>query len=206
MVKTSRASRSQEIGKLKKPSLLDGLDECKYMEERELNAFFSVIKSKRDKAIFRIMYHHGLRAHEIGLIQVSDYEERDCILYIRRGKGSVSRQHALIDNEVKPLRAWLKERGTTPGFLFPSRQGSKGISRRRLDQLMKIYCRLARIPAVKAHCHALKHSCGTQLSERGASPAEIQDWLGHRDPASTAIYTHFSAKRRAASVEKHKNW
>ncbi|MGG7380887.1 tyrosine-type recombinase/integrase, partial [Escherichia coli] len=79
---------------------------------------------------------------------------------------------------MRTLRAWLKERGTFPGPLFPSRQGSKGISRIRLDQLMKKYCKLAGIPKDKAHMHALKHSAGTHLAERGASAAEIQDWLG----------------------------
>jgi integrase/recombinase XerD len=67
---------------------------------------------------------------------------------------------------------------------------------------MKLYCRRAGIPREKAHMHALKHSCGTHLAERGASAAEIQDWLGHRDSGSTDIYLHFSRRRRSAVVDR----
>lgn len=177
-----------------------------YLEEREIAAFFAVIKNRRDRAIFRLAYHRGLRAHEVGLLQLADFRDRDGVLYVHRGKGSVSRDHSLNNEELKTLRAYIKDRGNAPGPLFPSRQGRKGISRFRLDQMMKEYCALARIAPAKAHMHALKHSCGTHLAERGATSEEIQDWLGHRDAKSTAIYMHFSQKRRAELDERMKNW
>lgn len=177
-----------------------------YLEEKEILAFFRVISSKRDRAIFRLIYHHGLRAHEPGKLQLADFRERDHVLYIYRGKGSISRQHQLVDSAFKALKAYLHDdRGSAPGPLFPSRQNGP-ITRGRLDQLMKEYCAAAGIRREKAHLHALKHSCGTHLSERGASPQEIQDWLGHRDSRSTDIYTHFSPGRRRASYEKHRDW
>jgi site-specific recombinase XerD len=71
---------------------------------------------------------------------------------------------------------------------------------------MKGYCKLAGIERSKAHMHSLKHSCGTHLAERGASAAEIQDWLGHRDSGSTDIYMHFSRRRRSEVVERHRDW
>lgn len=183
------------------------LDDSMYLTEGEVQRFFSSIARKRDHAIFRLMYHRGLRAHEAGILDLADFRRRDNVLFVRRGKGSISREYSLIDNEVRALRAYIRdERGTAPGPLFPSRQGTKGISRYRLDDLMKLYCRKAGIPREKAHCHALKHSCGTHLSDRGAVPDEIQDWLGHRDPSSTAIYTHFSARRRKLAFEKHRSW
>jgi site-specific recombinase XerD len=54
--------------------------------------------------------------------------------------------------------------------------------------------------------HALKHSCGTHLRERGNSADAIQDWLGHRDSKSTDIYMHFSRRRREESTEKNRDW
>jgi type 1 fimbriae regulatory protein FimB/type 1 fimbriae regulatory protein FimE len=177
-----------------------------YLEAREIARLFAVIKSKRDRAIFRLAYHRGLRAHEIGVIKYSDFRDRDGILFVYRGKGSIPRDHTLTDEELRALRFWIKERGTAPGPMFPSRQGRKGISRRRLDQLMKDYCALAGIHSSKAHMHALKHSCGTHLAERGATAAEIQDWLGHRDSGSTDIYMHFSRVRRAELAERFKDW
>lgn len=203
---SGREQQSSESVDLRRKIKDARLDDSKYLLENEITALFRAIDSKRDRAIFRLAYHHGLRAHEIGMLQLRDFRDRDGVLFIYRGKGSISREHSLIDNELRALRAWIKERGTTPGPLFPSRQGSKGISRFQLDKLMKKYCKFAGIRADKAHMHALKHSCGTHLAERDATPDEIQDWLGHRDSASTQVYLHFSPRRRAASVAKHKNW
>jgi len=184
-----------------------GLEDSQYFQPEEIAALFRVIKSRRDLAIFRICYHRGLRAHEVGLIQLSDWKPRDGLLYIRRGKGSISRDHKLVDEESRALRTYIRlERGTSPGPLFPSRQGSKGISRYRLDDLIKHYCQLAGIRAEKAHMHALKHSCGTHLAERDNPADMIQDWLGHREASSTAIYMHFSRRRRAEAVERNRDW
>lgn len=201
-----RVSHSVETVKLAPRRVQKREEIYKYLEIQEIKRLFSVIKSKRDRAIFRVSYHRGLRAHEVGLLQMADFNNRDGVLYVRRGKGSISRQHSLCDEELRVLRAWVKERGTQPGPLFPSRQGSKGITRVRLDQLMKEYCRLAGIAPDKAHMHALKHSCGTHLAERGESAAAIQHWLGHRDSGSTEIYLHFSARRRDELVERHRDW
>jgi integrase len=202
------------------------LEENMYLQPEETRAFFDVVESRRDRAIFRILYHYGLRAHEIGVLQMSDYRDRDGMLYIRRGKGSVSREHRLIPEAVKALRGYIKyDRGTMPGPLFPSRKnrtprtaisvqevelaarrGRLGISRFMIFRLMKRYCEAAGIPAEKAHPHAWKHTCGTTMADRGNDTDAIQDWLGHRDSKSTDIYKHFSRSRRDESVEKNRDW
>ena len=87
-----------------------------YLETSEIERLFKAIgEHKRDRAIFRLVYHRGLRAHEPGTLQLSDFRERDGVLFVRRGKGSISREHSLIPVELVALRAWIKERGTMPG-------------------------------------------------------------------------------------------
>lgn len=204
-VAQSAQSVQLEPRKRKAPKKVE-LDDTMYLQPEEIQRFFKAITSKRDRAIFRIVYHRGLRAHEIGLLELSDFRDRDSVLYVRRGKGSISREHSLITEELKALRAWIKERGTMPGPLFPSRQGRAGITRFRLNQMMKDYCKAAGIRREKAHMHALKHSCGTHLRERGNSADAIQDWLGHRDSRSTDVYMHFSPRRREESLVKNRDW
>lgn len=200
------ATQSTGTGKVKKSYRTEELSSSKYMTTEEIQALFRVIKSKRDKAIFRLTYHRGLRAHEVGLLEMADYRDRDGILYVTRGKGSVSREHRLNEEELRCLRAYLRhERGTAPGPLFPSRQGNP-ITRRRLDQIMKEYCKLAKIAPEKAHMHALKHSCGTHLADRGLEARQIQDHLGHRASSSTDVYMHFSPSQRARLDESLRDW
>jgi site-specific recombinase XerD len=207
-------AQSTETTQLKRKPRRKILDDSLYLIPEEIRALFEVIEKqrnrvrmRRDRAIFRIVYHHGLRIHEVRRLQLADFRDRDGLLYIYRGKGSISRQHKLVPEALRCLRAYVREgRGAEPGALFPSRQGSKGISPRRIQQLFLEYCGLAAIPLEKAHPHALKHSCGTHLAERGEHPQVIQDWLGHRDPASTEIYMHFSSRRREQAHSRQQDW
>lgn len=80
-------------------------------QEEEMQRFFKAINSTRDRAIFRIMYHAGLRASEIGLREMRDYIPRTDRLMISRLKGSNSGEHHLCCEEARALKAWLKERG-----------------------------------------------------------------------------------------------
>ncbi len=177
----------------------------KYLTPEEIERLFRVITSVRDRALFRVAYHRGLRASELGLLQVSDFRTNAGRLFVRRLKGSHSGEYHLTQVEQQALRAWLRERGTALGPLFVSRN-HQPISRWRLDQLMKHYCQLAGIPPEKAHMHALKHSCGTHLSAREADIVAIQDHLGHANIQNTMTYVQIASKRRDEFAERLRDW
>lgn len=166
-----------------------------YLTVEEIERLFLAIVSIRDRAMFRLAYHRGLRASELGMVQLSDYRPAVGRIFIRRLKGSNSGEYLLTKAEQHALRAWLRERGTAAGALFQSRNHCP-ISRFRLGQLMKRYCRSAGIAEAKAHMHALKHSCGTHLSARETDIVAIQDHLGHANIQNTMIYVQISSKRR----------
>ena len=184
--------------------------DSQFLTIAEKDALFRVIKSPRDRAIFRICYHRGLRSSEPGQLQMSDWNEKDGLLFVRRGKNSIERDYRLTRGEAKDLRAWLKIRGRAPGPLFPSqkgaRQGKLGIHRNQLDRLFRRYCREANIRPEKAHMHIWKHSCASHMSEKGESAEVIQDQMGHRAASSTAVYMHFSQRRRDEAAERLKDW
>jgi integrase len=155
-------------------------------QEEEMQRFFKAINSLRDRAIFRIMYHAGLRASEIGLLEMRDYIPRTDRLMISRLKGSNSGEHHLCREEARALKAWLKERGNTPGAIFGSRKGGP-ISRQRLDALVKHYAARAAWPAKLQHCHTFKHACCTHLLSKGFNVEQVQDWVGHANIQNTMI-------------------
>lgn len=180
-------------------------DAVKYLTQEEVERLFAAIGSQRDRAIFRLAYHRGLRASEIGRLQLADWRQKTDRIHVARLKGSNSGEYHLCAREVRALRAWLRERGSDPGPLFPSRR-QRGISQQMLDVLMKRYCAAAGIPREKAHMHSLKHSCATHLLERGESIEDVQDHLGHVSPASTAIYARFTNVRRQTRDKRLRDW
>lgn len=180
-------------------------DTVKYFSEEQTERFFAVIKNPRDLAMFRVIYHRGLRASELGRIQLSDWNRDRDRLRFSRLKGSNGGEYLLTSREVRALRSWLKVRGTDPGALFPSREG-KGISQRMLDVLMKKYGQLAGLPRELCHTHTLKHSCATHLLNRGESIEDVQDHVGHVSIASTLVYAKYSSRRREVKDKRLRDW
>jgi site-specific recombinase XerD len=177
----------------------------KYLSEDQIEKLFAVIKSPRDTAIFRIIYHRGLRAAEVALLELADWNrERDRIRFSRL-KGSHGGEYHLTSREVRALRGWLKVRGVEAGPLFPSRKGN-GISQQMLDVLMKQYGQMAGLPSDLCHVHALKHSCATHLLNLGLSIEDVQDHLGHVNIQSTLEYAKYSTQRRAEKDKRLRDW
>jgi integrase/recombinase XerD len=181
-----------------------------YLTVPEKDRFFKAIESVRDRAIFRLLYHHGLRASEIGKLDFSDFRpgtklELDRI-YIKRLKGSLSGECAMIPAAALALRAWVRKRGYMEGPMFPSRQRGR-ITRCRIFQLMRQYCAAAGIPAEKAHPHSLKHTCCTHLlSDKRESIVDVQKHVGHASIKNTMIYADLTGEANEARAKRLREW
>jgi len=186
-IKQSRARRTETI---------------KFLTLNEAKRLFSVIDSKRDKAIFLLAYRHGLRASEVGLLTKADIDLKTLRVMIHRKKGSLSGEYPLQADEVKALKAYLKTREDDLPYLFPSRRASP-ISRGMLDVLIKGYGEKAKLPKEKRHFHVLKHSIATHLLEKGAELRFLQDWLGHSNIQNTVIYTALISSSREEKARKY---
>jgi type 1 fimbriae regulatory protein FimB len=182
----------------------------KYLTVPEKDRFFRVIDSVRDRAIFRLLFHHGLRASEIGKLEMSDFRQGTQMhldrLLIHRLKGSISGETAMIPEAAKCLRAWVRTRGYLEGPLFPSREGGR-ITRCRIWQLMKKYGELAGLPPEKRFPHCLKHTCATQLlSQQKESIIDVQKHLGHAAIASTMVYAQLTSEANEARAKRLRDW
>lgn len=177
----------------------------KYLTLDESKRLFSAIKkeaNKRDFALFLIAYRHGLRASEVGELQESDINWKQHRIMIHRKKGSYGGEHRLEADELKALKSYLRSRKQDSPTLFPSNRGV-GISRQRLDELMRYYAELAGLPKDKWHFHVLKHSIATHLLDASDDLRFVQDWLGHSNIQNTIVYTQLVSSSRETKARKH---
>jgi len=176
-----------------------------FLTQAEMRALLKAIgDSKRDRALFLLAYRHGLRASEVGLLQVSDIAIPEGRIRLHRLKGSLEGVHRMQPDEVKFIKAMLKERrenGADSPTLFISRNGSP-ISRWQLNNLMKKYGKLAKVPEHKQHFHTLKHSIATHLLDAGGELRFVQDWVGHSSIKNTIIYAQLTNRRRDEEARK----
>jgi len=173
----------------------------KYLTQDECKNLLKVITFRRDKAIFLLAYRHGFRASEIGMLRVEDVDLDRGRIRFERLKGSLGGEYPMQPDEVKTLKAWLRERKDNNNYLFPSQRGTP-IHRRTLDYLMKSYGKKAGIPPDKRHFHVLKHSIGTHLLDAGGDIRFVQDWIGHKNIQNTVIYAHLSNRTQDEQARK----
>jgi integrase len=209
--KTALSEADTAQNKYFERSLAPPKPRLKYMIPEEIRALLAATqKNHRDYAIFRLAYHHGLRASEIGMINMSDYHpaprmEHDRLM-IKRLKGSNSFDVRIVPAAAEAIRRWIRKRGSQPGAMFES-QRRRPISRRRLDELIKMYGKRAGIAEDKRHFHSLRHTCATSLlSERELDIAQVQNHLGHKSIQSTMIYAQITEAASDQRYDKLRNW
>ena len=160
----------------------------------------------RNKAIFYIAEYGGLRASEIGLLKVTDFNIYKREIYIRRLKNSRPNTLRILDPEVYQAMvdyiAYRNEEGITDPVLFVSQKGTP-LSRKSLHLLMKKYCAAAGISPEKAHFHALKHTRAVELADLGFDTKEVQYWIGHKSIKNTEIYLQFTSKQQETLYQKY---
>lgn len=126
----------------------DRISRIKFLTTDELKRLIRVTKDKRDKAIFLTAYRHGLRASEVGLLQINDVDFKGLRITIHRVKGSRSGTYPMQPDEARILKSYVRSREDSSPYLFISNRGTP-IQRVMLHYLMKHYGDLAKLPEDK---------------------------------------------------------
>jgi type 1 fimbriae regulatory protein FimB len=171
--------------------------EITYLTQDEVRRLLAVITDKRDRALFQLAYHHGLRASEVSLLQRADVHEKHGRIYIPRVKGSLAKTYPLQPEDQRRLRAYLRTRTDDAPALFLSARGIP-LERRSYWDLMQKYGQLADIPKPKRRFHALRHAIAVHLLDAGADVAFVQDRLGHANIQNTMVSMRYTTATRDA--------
>ncbi len=178
--------------------------------ERLLNQPLSSLGGDRDKAILELLFSTGLRVSELVALnrEQINLETREFGIV---GKGGRSRIVFISKRAAKSLDKYLKSRLDKYRPLFVRQLRKTEITAddekvrlttRSVQRLVKKYVGKARLP-VGATPHTLRHSMATDLLRSGADLRSVQEILGHKNIATTQIYTHITNARLREVHEKY---
>lgn len=164
----------------------------------------------RDKAILELLFSSGLRVSELVSLNRDqiDLKTREFGVI---GKGGRSRVVFISRRSAEYLERYLRSRLDRYRPLFVRMSGTRQLSvsdeemrlrARSVQRLIKKYVRQAKLP-IAATPHTLRHSMATDLLRSGADLRSVQEILGHKNIATTQIYTHITDARLREVHEKY---
>lgn len=182
---------------LSQPDVVEGL--CFSRKERklpevlsheEVERFFAALVSLKHRAILMTAYGSGLRVSEAVGLRVSNIDSQRMLLRVQQGKGRKDRYVMLPERLLTVLREYWQA-AKPIDYLFPSRSQQGHISRIAVYNACRRAAQQAGITK-RVSPHTLRHSFATHLLEAGTDLRTIQLLMGHRNVATTALYTHVS--------------
>ncbi len=168
----------------------------RFLQDSEVQAFFSVITKRRDLAIFMLMLRAGLRVEEVANLSLGAVDHRRSQLMVRSGKGAKDRLVYLYEDVADALAAYLELRPDTdePRIFLVEKGIYKGkpLSFRGIQKRAEYYSEKC---GVHVSCHQLRHTMATDLLNAGADVVTIQYLLGHSRIKTTLRYARLSNQR-----------
>ncbi len=171
-----------------------------FLTESEMKKFLEFARqgrhSVRNHCLILMSYRHGLRVSELIDVRLKDVDFDSARIYVRRLKGSLSTHQPIEGDELRAIRAWLRERENYPNsnsnYLFLNERGP--MTRQSINYLVEQIGHRAKLN-FKVNPHMLRHSTGYYLANKGCDTRLIQDYLGHKNITHTVCHTRTAAHR-----------
>lgn len=156
------------------------------------------LKALRMRALLEVLYATGLRVSELVSLPRSAVGQADA--FVVRGKGGRERLVPLTPLAQTTTNAYLEaleadKRQVRSSFLFPADSVEGHLTRQAFARDLKVLGVAAGLGAVTLSPHVLRHAFASHLLAHGADLRTVQSLLGHKDIATTQIYTHVLDER-----------
>ena len=170
-----------------------------FIKEDEMDALLDEVsfgdgyESCRDKMILQLFYETGIRLSELVGLNVSSVDMHAAAIKVL-GKRNRERIVPFASGLKVALECYLRERE-----LFAPASGEALFLSGKGERINTAYVyrmvndRLACVTSVKKKSpHVLRHSFATAMLNNNAEIGTVKELLGHRQLATTEIYTHLS--------------
>jgi integrase/recombinase XerD len=153
----------------------------------------------RDRTILETFFSTGLRIAELVNLNQEQFvnlaNKKDLELGVV-GKGGHPRTVYFSERALSWVKKYLENRKDEEKALFinykgPKKQTGTRLTVRAIENLVKKYALLAGCP-ITTTPHVIRHSFATDLLNKGVDIRIVQEFLGHRNIATTQIYTHIT--------------
>jgi integrase/recombinase XerD len=149
-------------------------------------------RGRRDYAILLLLVTYGLRAHEVAKLTLDDIDWKRERLQIPERKAGHWTAYPLASVVAEALIAYLRSgRPQTEDrhVFFRALAPRTPISGGAISATVAFYLRKAGVQVHRPGAHTLRHTCVQRLIDAEFPLKTIGDYVGHRSPQSTEIYS-----------------
>ncbi|MFH0951174.1 MAG: tyrosine-type recombinase/integrase [bacterium] len=175
-----------------------------HIEQLLLAPDTETIGGLRDRAILETLFSTGLRVAELVALNRDQFKIKTTTKELEVaivGKGKKIRTVYFSERATAWIKKYLDKRRDKDDALFinyrPGAENSdqsRRLTTKSIEDIVKKYILTAGLP-VMATPHTLRHSYATDLLGQGVDLRLVQEFLGHRNIATTQIYTHVTNKQ-----------
>jgi integrase/recombinase XerD len=174
----------------------------RHLTDQEEGAFMATVGRdgrQRDRVLFTVLLHTGLRTQEVCDLLVADVEieKRAGWLTVRSGKRGKWREVPLNETVREALKEYIA--GLTGPRVFPGRKGDR-LTERSIRLLTTKFANRAGVNDLSPH--DFRHRFGYRMAAAGTPLHVLAQLMGHDNPKTTMIYIQATRGDLQAAVEK----
>ncbi|MEZ7173578.1 tyrosine-type recombinase/integrase [Sporosarcina sp. OR05] len=167
----------------------------KSLSVEELEIVREACETDRERALIEVMYSTGCRLSEVANLKKSDINMQNMSARVV-GKGDKERHVYLSYKAMYHLRKYLMGRLDDCEYLFVTvRKPIRQMSNASIQREIRIIESRVNI-SKKITPHVMRHTFAQLSTDAGIDLADLQQLLGHSDPATTLTYSMVSEERK----------
>ena len=147
---------------------------------------------KRDYAIVLLLITYGLRAREVAALTLDSIDwqrERLQVPERKAGHCTAFPLSPIVGNAIVDYLQHGRPKSTQRVLFLCANAPHKPVNWAVISQRTTHYLGKANVQVYRPGSHSLRHTCVQRLVDAQLSLKEIGDYIGHRHPKSTEVYT-----------------